>query len=61
MNLSGRFWAAALRYCRLPPEVVVVVVDDVALPLRAVRVRAKGNAGGHNGLQSVAGAFGGGR
>lgn len=57
MNLSG----AVLRpYVRRPfwaPAVdLLVVVDDVALPIGRYRVRAKGSAGGHNGLKSVEGA-----
>lgn len=58
MNLSGAvlrpylrrpFWAAA--------SDLLVIVDDVALPVGRYRVRAKGSAGGHNGLKSVEGAL----
>jgi PTH1 family peptidyl-tRNA hydrolase len=54
MNLSGQvlkpwlrrpFWAA--------PKDLLVVVDEVALPLGGIRLRANGSAGGHNGLKSI--------
>ena len=59
MNLSGAvlktyvrraFWAA--------PKDLLVVVDDVALPVGRFRLRARGSAGGHNGLRSVESALG---
>jgi len=58
MNLSG----AALRpYLRRPmfdpAQDLLVIVDDVALPLGRLRLRAEGSAGGHNGLKSVEGAL----
>ena len=59
MNLSG----AALAGLRAPsPEAplddLLVLVDDVALPSGTFRVRARGSAGGHNGLKSVEAALG---
>jgi len=59
MNLSG----AALRpYLRRPmfdpARDLLVIVDDAALPLTRLRVRAEGSAGGHNGLKSIEGALG---
>ena len=53
MNLSGEAAGQAARFFKIPPEHVVVVSDDVALPLGKLRVRAKGSAGGHNGLKSI--------
>jgi PTH1 family peptidyl-tRNA hydrolase len=53
MNLSGEAVGALQRYFRIAVEDVLVVVDDVALPMGRLRVRAKGSAGGHNGLKSI--------
>ena len=53
MNLSGEAAGQAARFYKVPPERVVVVSDDVSLPLGKLRVRAKGSAGGHNGLKSI--------
>ncbi len=53
MNLSGK----AIRYWMqkedIPLENILVVVDDLALPLGALRMRKKGSDGGHNGLISI--------
>jgi PTH1 family peptidyl-tRNA hydrolase len=54
MNLSGQAVAEAVRFYKLnPTEDVLVIVDDVALPCGAIRLRAKGGAGGHNGLANI--------
>lgn len=53
MNLSGEAVGEAARFYHIPPERVLVVSDDVALPVGKIRVRAGGSAGGHNGLKSV--------
>lgn len=53
MNLSGDAVAEAVRFYKLPPERVLVVSDDVSLPVGKLRVRTKGSAGGHNGLKSI--------
>jgi peptidyl-tRNA hydrolase, PTH1 family len=53
MNLSGEAAGAICRMYRIPPEDVIVVVDDVALPVGRIRLRSKGSAGGHHGLESV--------
>jgi PTH1 family peptidyl-tRNA hydrolase len=53
MNRSGLAIGAAMRWLKLEPKDVLVVVDDVNLPLGHLRLRAKGSAGGHNGLKSV--------
>lgn len=53
MNLSGRAAAALSRHFDLPPESLLVVVDDFHLPLGQLRFRSSGSAGGHNGLESI--------
>lgn len=53
MNLSGEAIGEAARFYKVPPEHVIVVSDEMALPPGSVRIRAAGSAGGHNGLKSV--------
>ena len=58
MNLSGEAVGEAARFYKIPPEHVIVVSDEVSLPLGKLRVRMKGSAGGHNGLKSIIAALG---
>ena len=53
MNRSGDSVASVLRYFRIEPTELLVVVDDVALPLGRLRLRSSGSDGGHNGLGSI--------
>ena len=53
MNLSGEAVGEAARFYKLPPERVLVISDDVSLPLGKLRIRKGGSAGGHNGLKSI--------
>ncbi len=53
MNLSGEAAGEAARFYKVPPEHVLVISDDVSLPLGKVRVRGSGSAGGHNGLKNI--------
>jgi PTH1 family peptidyl-tRNA hydrolase len=53
MNLSGQAVAHLTGFYKIPAESVLVILDDMALPLGKLRFRASGSAGGHNGLQSV--------
>lgn len=54
MNSAGEAVACLLRRWRLEPSRLLIVLDDVALPLGMIRVRGGGSAGGHLGLTSVA-------
>lgn len=58
MNLSGEAVAELRRYYRIELADVLVVADDVNLPLGRVRAREEGSDGGHNGLASVIAALG---
>ena len=58
MNLSGDAVGPAARFYKVPPEHVLVISDDVSLPVGRLRVRTKGSAGGHNGLKSIISALG---
>jgi len=53
MNASGEAVGALLRYFKIEVADLLVVVDEVQLPLGRLRARARGSAGGHNGLKSV--------
>ena len=59
MNLSGAALRPYVRRVTWAPNVdLLVIVDEVALPLGTLRVRSRGSAGGHNGLKSVEAAVG---
>jgi PTH1 family peptidyl-tRNA hydrolase len=53
MNLSGQAVAGLAGFYKIEPADVLVVTDDVALPLGRLRARREGGAGGHNGLKSI--------
>lgn len=53
MNRSGEAACALLARYPLEPSRLLVIVDDVALPLGKIRVRPSGSDGGHNGLSSI--------
>ncbi len=53
MNLSGEAVRQAARFYKVPADHVLVVSDEISLPLGRLRVRTRGSAGGHNGLKSV--------
>ena len=53
MNLSGAAIAEAAGFYKIPPERVLVLVDDISLAPGQLRIRRKGSAGGHNGLKSI--------
>jgi PTH1 family peptidyl-tRNA hydrolase len=53
MNESGEAVAAVARFYQLPPERILVMVDDADLPMGHIRLRAEGSSGGHHGLESI--------
>ena len=53
MNLSGRAVYYWIKQENIPISNLLVLVDDIALPFGTLRVRAKGGAGGHNGLENI--------
>src|SRR5262245_51409348 len=58
MNLSGNSVAGIMAFYKVQPADVLVIVDEVQLPLGKLRLRPSGSAGGHNGLKSVIGMIG---
>lgn len=60
MNLSGEAVAGLLARYEIadPAQALLVISDDLALPFGKIRLRARGTAGGHNGLKSIIGAIG---
>lgn len=58
MNRSGQAVGALARQYSLDPEKVLVVADDLDLPVGVVKMKPKGGSGGHNGHKSVAAALG---
>lgn len=57
MNNSGLAVMDAVNFYKLPPERVIVIFDDISLPVGRLRVRADGSAGGHNGIKSIIGCL----
>lgn len=53
MNLSGEAVIQAVNFYKIPPEHVIVVSDEISLPIGKLRIRTKGSAGGHNGLKDI--------
>ncbi len=53
MNLSGDCIKEAAEYYKIDTKHIIIIYDDVSLPVGKLRVRAKGSAGGHNGMKSI--------
>lgn len=53
MNRSGESMRAVTDWFKLPPESVLVIYDDMDLPIGKIRMRLSGSAGGHNGMKSA--------
>ncbi len=58
MNLSGLSVAALIEEFEISPEDIVVLYDELALPLGTIRIRERGSANGHNGVKSISGVLG---
>ena len=53
MNLSGESLVEAVNFYKIPNENIIVIQDDVSLPVGKLRIRSSGSAGGHNGIKSI--------
>lgn len=53
MNLSGKAVTYWLNHLKLGPDRLLVLIDDLALPLGKIRIKGKGSDGGHNGLKNI--------
>ena len=53
MNASGAAVSALATYYKVKPERILVIFDDISLPVGRIRVRRDGSAGGHNGIKSI--------
>ena len=53
MNLSGDSIRDVANFYKIPPENIIIINDDIAIEAGRLRIRAKGSAGGHNGLKSI--------
>ena len=58
MNLSGESVQELLHFYKLSPEDVIIIYDDIDLDIGKLRLRAKGSAGGHNGIKSIISCIG---
>ncbi len=53
MNLSGQAVGSLARWHKIEPADIIIIYDDLDLPLGQLRIRARGSAGGHNGMKSL--------
>ena len=53
MNLSGEAVGEAARFYKIPSDHVLVIYDDISLPIGKLRIRGSGSAGGHNGIKNI--------
>ena len=53
MNLSGESIREAADFYKVEPEQIIIIFDDISLDVGQLRIRAKGSAGGHNGIKSI--------
>jgi len=59
MNLSGNSVRQAMKFYKVPLDRVIVIFDDVSLPVGKLRIRRSGSAGGHNGIKDIIAKCGG--
>lgn len=53
MNLSGQAVAELAKFYKIPANRIIVIFDDISLPVGKIRVRSKGTHGGHNGMKNI--------
>ena len=58
MNASGLCIEPCAHFYKIPPERIIVIFDDISLPVGRIRVRKNGSAGGHNGIKSIISSLG---
>ena len=58
MNLSGESVILFAKYYKIKPEEILIISDDLALPIGTYRLRSQGSSGGHNGLKNIASCLG---
>lgn len=59
MNLSGQSLISVMNFYKISQEDILIIYDDLAMPLGKMRFRAKGSDGGHNGIKSIINVLGG--
>lgn len=58
MNASGEAVAPAMHFYKIQPQDIIIVHDDMDIPVGKIRIRAKGSSGGHNGIKSIISCIG---
>ena len=58
MNDSGKSIAQVANFFKIKPEDILVIHDDMDMPIGKIRIRANGKSGGHNGIKSIMGCLG---
>ncbi len=53
MNLSGESVKAVCDFYKIPVDALLIIYDDISIPIGGLRIREKGSAGGHNGIKSI--------
>lgn len=53
MNLSGESVREAVNFYKIEPDKIIIIYDDISIPVGRLRIRSKGSAGGHNGIKNI--------